>query len=60
MPFPPGMLSVVRKRHAYPHTLRDMILFSKQFSAETALEGKLIDGIWSEANALKEVHALAT
>lgn len=33
MPFPPGMLAVVRKRHSYANTLRDMVLFSKQFSA---------------------------
>lgn len=48
MPFPPGMMAVIRKRHAYVGTMRDMVLFSKQFSAEMALEGKLIDGIWSE------------
>lgn len=32
--FPPGMLAVIRKRHAYAHTLRDMVVFSKQFSAQ--------------------------
>jgi enoyl-CoA hydratase/carnithine racemase len=47
MPFPPGMLSVIRKRHAYADTIRDMVLYSKQFSAEQAFAGKLIDGIWS-------------
>ena len=41
------MMSVIKKRHAYAATARDMILFSKQFVAEKALEGKLIDGIWS-------------
>jgi hypothetical protein len=47
MPFPPGMMAVIKKRHAFTSTLRDMVIFSQQFSAEKALEGKLIDGIWS-------------
>jgi len=33
MSFPPGMMSVIKKRHAYAGTARDMILFSKQFPA---------------------------
>ncbi len=32
--FPPGMLAVIKKRHAYPSALRDMIIFSKQFQAQ--------------------------
>jgi enoyl-CoA hydratase/carnithine racemase len=48
MSFPPGMMTVIKKRHAYAGTIRDMVILSKQFSAEMALEGKLIDGIWSE------------
>lgn len=35
--FPPGMIASIRKRHAHPSALRDMVLFSKQFSAEEAL-----------------------
>lgn len=48
MPFPPGMMSVIKKRHAYAGSLRDMIVASKQFQAEEALNARLIDGIWSE------------
>lgn len=29
--FPPGMFEVIKKRHAFPSALRDMIVFSKQF-----------------------------
>lgn len=32
--FPPGMLAVIKKCHAYPSALRDMIIFSKQFQAQ--------------------------
>ena len=60
MPFPPGMMAVIKKRHAYASTVRDMVLYSKQFSAEMALEGKLIDGVWSEEEAVKNIHALGS
>lgn len=60
MPFPPGMMAVIKKRHAYANTVRDMVLYSKQFSAEMALEGKLIDGIWNEEEAVKKIHALGS
>jgi enoyl-CoA hydratase/carnithine racemase len=33
MLFPPGMMSVIKKRHAYASTIRDMIILSQQFSA---------------------------
>jgi hypothetical protein len=42
------MMAVIRKRHAYPHVLRDMAILSKQYSAEEAATEKLIDGIWKE------------
>ncbi len=53
--FPPGMMAVIRKRHAFPDVLREMVIFSKQFSAEEALAGRLIDGIWKEEEALDKV-----
>jgi Delta3-Delta2-enoyl-CoA isomerase len=55
MHFPPGMLAVVRKRHPYPHVLRDMIVYAKEFQATEALEGHLIDGIWKEEEAFDNV-----
>jgi Delta3-Delta2-enoyl-CoA isomerase len=57
--FPPGMLSIVRKRHPYPSVLRDMVVFAKEFSPEEALQHTLIDGIWSEGEALEKAQARA-
>lgn len=37
MHFPPGMMAVIKKRHPFPSGLRDMVVFSRQFSAEEAL-----------------------
>lgn len=48
MQFPPGMMASIKKRHAYASTIRDMVILSKPFSGEQALQGKLIDGIWGE------------
>ncbi len=57
--FPPGMLSLIRKRHAYPSALRDMIIFSKQFQAAEALENRFIDGILKETEAVATLQTLA-
>jgi enoyl-CoA hydratase/carnithine racemase len=59
MYFPPGMLAVVKKKHNHHISLRDMAVLSQQFSAERALEDKIIDGIWKEEEAVKKVHTLA-
>ena len=59
MYFPPGMLAVIKKKHSLPTSLRDMAILSQQFSAQRALEDKIIDGIWKEQQAVKNVHSLA-
>jgi len=59
MHFPPGMLAVIRKRHPYPHVLRDMIVYAKEFQSTEALEGHLIDGIWKEEEAFEKVRQRA-
>jgi enoyl-CoA hydratase/carnithine racemase len=46
--FPPGMLSVVMKKHNDHRIARDMIIFAKEYQAEEALKLQMIDGIWSE------------
>ena len=53
------MLSVVRKRHAYPNVLRDMIVLAREFEADEALAGGLIDGIWTEEEAVEKVEQKA-
>ena len=48
MTFPPGMMEVIKKRHAYPSALRDMVIHSRQFKGKEAFEAKFIDGVISE------------
>lgn len=58
--FPPGMIAVIKKRHAFPHIMRDMLIFAKEFDAEEALKWNLIDGIWSEQEALEAINEKAS
>jgi Delta3-Delta2-enoyl-CoA isomerase len=57
--FPPGMLSIIGKRQAYPHVYRDMTVFSKEFQADEALHCDLIDDVSSEDMILSRVQEKA-
>ncbi len=59
MHFPPGMMAVIKKRHPFPSGLRDMVVFSREFSAPEALEYKFIDGILKEEEAVSWIHEKA-
>jgi hypothetical protein len=48
MYFPPGMLAIIKRKHSHPNSLRDMLVLSQQFSAQRALDDKIIDAIWKE------------
>jgi len=59
IPFPPGALSVLRKRIAYPSVFRNLVIECMDYSAEEALKAKLIDGVWSEQEAFEKVTDIA-
>ena len=59
MYLPPGMMSIIRKRHANPAILRNMVILAEKYSAEEGVEHKFVDGIWKEEEALELVHEKA-
>jgi enoyl-CoA hydratase/carnithine racemase len=55
LPLPPGMMSVIKKKHNDYKTLRDMCLYGKKFTSEEALKFGMIDGIFPIGTILKEI-----
>jgi enoyl-CoA hydratase/carnithine racemase len=54
IPLPPGMNTVIKRKHTNSITFRDMTLFGKKFTEKEVLDNKMIDGIVQELKPVIE------